>query len=300
MQKNNHLRRTLESGELVIAPGVYDMFSALIADQFDFQALYMTGYGVSASHLGQPDVGLTTYSDMVGRAETIARNTKLPLIADADTGFGGLVNVRNTVQGYERAGVQAIQIEDQVMPKKCGHTQGREVIPIDEMLRKIRVAVDHKRHDDTLLIARTDARTSLGLDEAIKRGKAYAQAGADIIFIEAPESADEFERIGNEIDAWLLANIVPSGLSPEIDSKILKDWGFNLIIYPTVGMTTATAALRKAYTYLNQNLNTLEMDVPALNMKQLHELVGFDKIWEFERKYSLLGLEVHDEKNSIR
>ena len=300
MQKNNHLRRTLESGELVIAPGVYDMFSALIADQFDFQALYMTGYGVSASHLGQPDVGLTTYSDMVGRAETIARNTKLPLIADADTGFGGLVNVRNTVQGYERAGVQAIQIEDQVMPKKCGHTQGREVIPIDEMLRKIRVAVDHKRHDDTLLIARTDARTSLGLDEAIKRGKAYAQAGADIIFIEAPESADEFERIGNEIDAWLLANIVPSGLSPEIDSKTLKDWGFNLIIYPTVGMTTATAALQKAYTYLNQNLNTLEMDVPALNMKQLHELVGFDKIWEFERKYSLLGLEVHDEKNSIR
>src|SRR5690625_96329 len=150
MIDNRHLRTIINSGELVIAPGVYDMFSALMADKFDFQALYMTGYGVSASHLGVPDVGLVTYTDMVNRAATIAHKTKLPLIADADTGFGGLVNVRYTVQGYERAGVQAIQIEDQVMPKRCGHTQGRQVLSADEMVRKINVAADSRNHDETL------------------------------------------------------------------------------------------------------------------------------------------------------
>jgi len=286
MIDNRHLRTIINSGELVIAPGVYDMFSALMADKFDFQALYMTGYGVSASHLGVPDVGLVTYTDMVNRAATIAHKTKLPLIADADTGFGGLVNVRYTVQGYERAGVQAIQIEDQVMPKRCGHTQGRQVLSADEMVRKINVAADSRNHDETLIIARTDARTALGLDEAIARGNMYARAGADIIFVEAPESADEFKRIGNDINAWSLANIVPSGLSPEIDSATLRDWGFDIVIYPTVGMVTATAALRQAYLYLETHANMLALDVPALTMDELHELVGFEEVWELEQRYA--------------
>src|SRR6185503_9693941 len=165
------LKQLLTAGELIVAPGVFEMFSARIADQMGFKALYMTGYGISASYLGQPDAGLVTYTDMTSRARTIAEGTTTPLIADADTGFGGLINVRQTVRGYEAAGVQAIQIEDQEMPKKCGHTPNRRVIAAADMCRKIEVAVDARTNPDTMIIARTDARTGLGLDEAIRRGQ---------------------------------------------------------------------------------------------------------------------------------
>src|SRR5215204_94808 len=209
------LKALLAKGEFILAPGVFEMFSARIADRIGFKALYMTGYGVSGSHLGLADAGLVTYRDMVERARTLAAGVSTPLIADADTGFGGLINVRETVRGYEAAGVQAIQIEDHEMPKKCGHTPNRRVISTRDMCRKIEVALAARHRDDTLIIARTDARTGLGLDEAIARGKAFAQAGADIIFVEAPESEDEFRRVGGDsIDAWLLANMVPTGKSP--------------------------------------------------------------------------------------
>src|SRR6185295_1330824 len=200
------LKDVLASGTFVLAPGVFDMFSARVADRIGFPALYMTGYGVSGSYLGVADAGLVTYRDMVERARTIADGTSVPLIADADTGFGGLINVRQTVRGYEAAGVQAIQIEDQEMPKKCGHTPNRRVIAAPDMCRKIEVAVDARTSTNTLIIARTDARTGLGLTEAIRRGQDYARAGADIVFVEAPESEDEFKRVGDEVDCRLLAN----------------------------------------------------------------------------------------------
>jgi 2-methylisocitrate lyase-like PEP mutase family enzyme len=287
MSTTQSLKQMLAAGEFVRAPGVYDMFSARIADQLDFKALYMTGYGVSGSHLGVADAGLVTYTDMVGRAATIAEGTSKPLIADADTGFGGLLNLRRTVRGYEAAGVQAIQFEDQVSPKKCGHTGGRQVIPLAEMVKKIEVAVEARRSDATLIIARTDARTALGLDEAIRRGQAYAQAGADIVFVESPESADEFRRIGAEVDAWLLANIVPTGLSPEIAAATLREWGFNIAIYPALGMSVAAAALAAGYRYLQQHGSTLGLDVPAYTMDQLHSLMGFPEVWEFEQRHAL-------------
>src|SRR5262245_63684925 len=163
--KARALRERLAKGEFILAPGIYDGISARVADKMGFPALYMTGYGATASMLGLPDAGLATYSDMVGRAEMICSVVKTPLIADADTGYGGLLNVRQTVRGYEAAGVSAIQIEDQELPKKCGHTPGRRVIPAEEMVLKIEVAVEARRSDDFLVIARTDARTSLGLDE---------------------------------------------------------------------------------------------------------------------------------------
>jgi 2-methylisocitrate lyase-like PEP mutase family enzyme len=250
-----------------------------------FKALYMTGYGVSASHLGLPDAGLVTYSDMVGRARTIAEGTATPLIADADTGFGGLINIRQTVRGYEAAGVQAIQIEDQEMPKKCGHTPNRRVVPLPDMLRRIEVAVDSRRHDDTLIIARTDARTGLGLDEAIRRGKAFAKAGADVVFVEAPESADEFRRVGESIDAWLLANMVPTGMSPIVARNDLQAWGFDIAIYPSAGMGAVCAALEKNYAWLKEHGSTVGSPVPAFDMAQLHELVGFPEVWAFEKRY---------------
>ncbi len=280
------LKPLISAGEFIIAPGVFEMFSALLADRSGFKALYMTGYGISASHLGMPDAGLVTYTDMVGRARTICEGTTKPLIADADTGFGGLINVRQTVRGYEAAGVQAIQIEDQEMPKKCGHTPNRRVIPMEEMVRKIEVAVAARRYDDTLIIARTDSRTALGLDEAIRRGKACAKAGADIIFIEAPETEEEFQRIGSEIDAWLLANMVPSGKSPVVAGETLRRFGFDIVIYPSVGMNAACAALRSAYAYLHDKGSTQDSPVPSISMQEMHELVGFPDVWDFEKKYN--------------
>ena len=289
MTSTTRLKDLLTAGEFILAPGVFEMFSARIADRMGFKALYMTGYGVSASHLGRPDAGLATYTDMVGRARTIAEGTTTPLIADADTGFGGLLNVRETVRGYESAGVQAIQIEDQEMPKKCGHTPNRRVVPLADAVRRIEVAVDARRRDDTLIIARTDARTGLGLDEAIRRGQAFARAGADIVFIEAPESADEFRRVGESIDAWLLANMVPSGKSPEIAREDLQAWGFDIAIYPSAGMGVVCAALERNYQWLKANGRTAGSPVPAFDMRQLHELVGFDEVWAFEKRYVETG-----------
>jgi len=285
MTATTRLKARLQAGDFVLAPGVFDMFSARVADRMGFSALYMTGYGVSGSYLGVADAGLVTYTDMVSRARTIAEGTSTPLIADADTGFGGLINVRQTVRGYEAAGVQAIQIEDQEMPKKCGHTPNRRVVPLKDAVRRIEVAVDARRHDDTMIIARTDARTALGLDEALKRGEAYARAGADIVFIEAPESADEFKRIGDRIDAWLLANMVPTGKSPEIPQSDLQAWGFDVAIYPAAGMGVACAALQANYDWLQKHGSTIDSPVPAFDMKQLHELMGFPEVWEFERRW---------------
>ena len=281
------LKGLLAKGEFIVAPGVFEMFSAKIADRMGFKALYMTGYGISASHLGLADAGLVTYRDMVERARTIAQGTKTPLIADADTGFGGLINVRETVRGYEAAGVQAIQIEDQEMPKKCGHTPNRRVVPFADAVKRVAVAVEARRSAEFLIIARTDARTGEGLDEAIRRAKAFAAAGADILFVEAPESEEEFRRVGAELagSAKLLANMVPSGKSPDVGAEKLEAFGFSIAIYPSAGMGPVCSALRSSYEFLMKNGSLNKCPVPAYDMKQLHELVGFPDVWEFERKH---------------
>lgn len=282
-----NLRTLLAAGDFIVAPGVFEMLSAKIADGMGFKALYMTGYGISASHLGLADAGLVTYRDMVERARTIAQGTQTPLIADADTGFGGLINVRETVRGYEAAGVQAIQIEDQEMPKKCGHTPNRRVVPLDAAAKRVEVAVESRRSADFLIVARTDARTGLGMDEALKRAKAFAKAGADILFVEAPESEEEFKRVGDELggSAKLLANMVPTGKSPVISADKLKALGFSIAIYPSAGMGPVCSALRSSYEYLLKNGSTKDSPVPAYDMKQLHELVGFQDVWDFEKKH---------------
>ncbi len=282
------LRTLLDAGDFIVAPGVFEMLSARIADRMGFKALYMTGYGISVSHLGLPDAGLASYADMVGRARTIAAGIATPLIADADTGYGGLLNVQHTVRGYEAAGVQGIQLEDQEMPKKCGHTPNRRVVPMQDMVRKIAVAVEARRSADTLIVARTDARAGLGLDEAIQRGRAYRQAGADVIFVEAPESEDEFRRIGQEIDAPLLANMVPTGRSPMLSAEALRGFGFNIAIYPVAGLAAACAAMQAAYSHLLQHGSLIGSPQAAMPMAQLHELVGFPEVWEFERRHAEL------------
>ena len=281
---NPALRKEIDKGAFVTAPGVYDLISALIADRMGFKALYVTGYGTVASSLGLPDAGLATYSEMIDRIGRIAGMTKTPVIADADTGYGGLLNVRHTVRGYEKAGVTAIQIEDQEFPKKCGHTPNRRVVPTADMVRKLQVASDARSSADFLIVARTDARTGNGLEDAIRRGVAYAEAGADIIFVESPETVEELAEIGRRIDKPLLANMVHGGRTPMLPSDKLKELGFSIAIHPALGFLSAGQALRNAYADLQAN-GTTSAAVPMYSFAEFNDLIGFPDVWEFERRY---------------
>ena len=279
------LKQRLQRKEFILAPGVYDLISALVADGMGFPALYMTGYGTVASYLGLPDAGLATYTDMLARASAIVERIKTPLIADADTGYGGLLNVRHTVRGYERAGVTAVQIEDQHFPKKCGHTKNRRVIPKSEMVDKIKVAVDSRHSPDLLLIARTDARTAHGLEEALERGHAYAEAGADILFIESPETEEELARIGASFSIPVLANMVDGGRTPILKADQLQALGFSLAIHPGLGFLAAGGVLREVYTYLKRTGTSTGHGLPFYPFEEFNKLIGFEDIWAFEEKY---------------
>ena len=281
-----NLKRRLQESGLVLAPGVFDMVSLRLADTFGFDALYMTGYGTVASHLGLPDAGLATYSDMVGRVTAMARMAQKPLIADADTGYGGLLNMRHTIQGYETAGAAAIQLEDQEFPKKCGHTPGRRVIPTEDMVRKIQVAVDSRTDPNFLIIARTDARTSLGLDEALRRGEAYARAGADILFIESPESEEEMRRIGKAFDLPLLANMVERGRTPVLSKQDLESIGYKLAIFPVTALLAAVAAMKSVYQQFQDQGSSSGGTTALFDFSELTKLMGFEDVWEFEKRYA--------------
>jgi len=246
----------------------------------------MTGFGTVASHLGLPDAGLATYSDMVGRVKAMAGMARSPLIADGDTGYGGLLNVRHTVQGYEAAGAQAIQLEDQEYPKKCGHTPGRRVIPMEDMVRKIRVAVDSRSSPDFLVIARTDARTSLGLDEALRRAEAYARAGADILFVESPESEEEMRKIGQTVDKPLLANMVEGGRTPVLSHSELESIGYKLAIFPVTALLAATQAMKTVYAQFQRTGSSVNSDAGLMPFAELTQLMGFEDVWAFERQYA--------------
>ena len=283
--KKRDLRRRLERGEFICAPGVFDLISARIADRFEFPALYMTGYGVVASSLGLPDAGLASYSDMVERVDRIASATSTPVIADGDTGYGGLLNVDHTVRGYERAGACAIQLEDQVSPKKCGHTPDRKVIPVEDMVSKIKVALTARESEDFLVIARTDSRTGLGIEEAIRRGQAFVDAGADVIFIEAPESVDEMVEIGRRIDKPLLANIVVGGSTPLLSIKELSDIGYQLAIFPGSAFLAMGAAVESVYSHIKSSGSTAGLEMPLYDFQAFNRLMGFDKVWKFEETW---------------
>lgn len=279
------LKSDILQGRFILAPGVFDLISAKIADRMDFRALYITGYGTVASYLGLPDAGIATYRDMLERIAQIAKMTHLPIIADADTGYGGLLNVRQTVLGYEEAGVTAMQMEDQEFPKRCGHTLGRRVIPLEDMRQKIEVAVDSRKSDDFLLIARTDSRTSLGIDEAIRRGKAFREAGADVVFIESPESIDEMKKVRDEIEGPLFANMVNGGRTPLLSADELSEMGYQIAIHPALGFLAMGEALNRAYSDLIEHGKTSD-DIPLYPFSEFNKLVGFEEVWEFEKRYA--------------
>jgi 2,3-dimethylmalate lyase len=281
------LAQRLKENRLLVAPGVFDMISLRIADRMGFEALYMTGYGTVASHLGLPDAGIASYSDMVDRVTAMARMAKTPLIADADTGYGGLLNVRHTVRGYETAGAAAVQIEDQEFPKKCGHTPNRRVIPMEEMVKKVKVAVESRDSKDFLIVARTDARTAHGLDEALRRGEAYAKAGADVLFIESPESVEEMERICRAFAGVpLLANMVEKGRTPLVAPEELQRLGYRIAIYPGTGFLAAGAALDRAYRTLRETGSSRSIAESLYDFNEFNKLMGFEDVWEFDRAHA--------------
>ena len=278
------LATRLRERNILLAPGVFDMVSLRLADAMGFEALYVTGYGLVASHLGLPDAGLATYTEMIGRIETMAAMAKTPLIADGDTGYGGLLNIRRTVRGYEAAGAAAIQLEDQEFPKKCGHTPGRRVVAAEEMCRRIAVAKEARNDPDFLIVARTDARTALGLDEALRRGEAYVKAGADVLFIESPESESEMAQIGRSFDVPLLANMVEGGRTPLLPANRLQELGFHIAIFPVAGLLAAAEGMRRTYQSLKETGATGKADLFAF--AEFNKLMGFEDIWEFERKHA--------------
>ena len=280
------LRARLAAPGLITAPGVYDLISARIADRMGFSALYMTGFGVVASHLGLPDAGLATYSDMVGRVNQICTITQTPLIADADTGYGGLLNVAHTVRGYIKAGAAALQIEDQEFPKKCGHTPGRRVVPLEDMVKKIRVAIEARGDDDILIIARTDARTAHGLDEALRRAEAYAKAGADILFVESPESEQEMQKICASFDLPLLANMVEGGKTPVLTAQRLEQIGYKIAIFPATGFLAAGAALESIYQTLRVDGSSVRASAPLHDFTEFAKLMGFQEVWDFDKRHA--------------
>jgi 2-methylisocitrate lyase-like PEP mutase family enzyme len=284
--KRRAFAQRLKQKKLIVAPGVFDGISAKIADRMGFECLYMTGYGVVASHLGLPDAGIATYTEMSGRVAQLSSITQTPLVADGDTGYGGLLNVRHTVRGYETAGACAIQLEDQEFPKKCGHMLGRRVIAREDMAAKIKVAAESRDSKDFLIIARTDARTTLGLDEALRRAETYLRAGADLLFVESPESVEEMQRIGKAFDVPLVANMVEGGRTPVLTAAELQEIGYRFAIFPAVGFLAMGAALERAYSGLKRDGSSTALDVPLYPFKDFSALMGFDDVSEFDKNYA--------------
>lgn len=280
------LRDKLVPGRLLTCPGVFDGISLRLADRMGFECLYMTGYGTVASHLGLPDAGLASYRDMVDRVRTFASLATTPLVADGDTGYGGLLNVEHTVRGYEAAGAAAIQLEDQEFPKKCGHTPGRKVIPIEQAAAKIRVAAEARDSRDFLIIARTDARTAHGLDEALRRAEAFARAGADILFVESPESVEEMERIGRSFDLPLLVNVVEGGKTPVLSAEEYIRIGYRMAIFPAVGFLAMGAALESVYGTLKTTGATAQVKAPLADFMEFSKAMGFQQVWDFEKAHA--------------
>jgi 2-methylisocitrate lyase-like PEP mutase family enzyme len=284
--KRTRFRQRLSEPGLIVAPGVFEMISARMADRMGFDILYMTGYGAVASYLGLPDAGLATYTDMVSRASAIAQGTETPLIADADTGYGGLLNMAHTVRGYEAAGVTGIQLEDQEFPKKCGHTPGRRVIPMRDMVKKIKVAIESRTSPDFLIVARTDARTTLGLDEALRRADAYCNAGADILFVESPETPEEMAKIAQTFDKPVLINVVEGGRTPLFSKTELEQMGFKMAIYPGSAFLAMGQALETVYSALKEEGSTLSVKDQLYNFEAFSKLMGFEAVWDFDRKHA--------------
>lgn len=289
MTRAGKLRELLQKSKIIMAPGAYDAWSARLIEAAGFPAVYMTGYGVSASVLGRPDIGLISMREMADAARNICNCTSVPVIADADNGYGSSLNVVRTVQEYEMAGVAAIQLEDQVMPKRCGHMEGKQIIEKDDMTAKIRAAVYARRDPDTVIIARTDAVAVNGYEDAVDRAAAYREAGADVIFVEAMQTDEQMLKAASLVQAPLLANMVEHGKTPLYPADKLFSLGFHIAIYPVAPLYTATKAVSRMLKMLKEEEDLtacmdLEVDFPSFNT-----MIGLQELRDLEKSFTHAG-----------
>lgn len=284
MRMSTRLRQLLAQDRPLVAPGVYDAVSAKLAERAGFAALYVTGYGTVASAYGLPDLGLATMTEMVEHSARIAAAVEIPVLADADTGYGNPLNVRRTVQAYERGGLAGLHLEDQVAPKKCGHMADKQVIPTAEMCAKLHAALDARTDDDFLIIARTDAIGPEGFEAAIARANAYLAAGADVAFVEAPATPDQIRQVPARVDGPCLFNAVLSdkALAPLPD---LARWGYRLVIFPTAALWAAAAAVASLLGELRQGGDLTRLEQPMLSFAAFNELIGAPALQAEARRY---------------
>jgi carboxyvinyl-carboxyphosphonate phosphorylmutase len=285
MKKTTLLKKLILDEEILVMPGAHDALSAKIIESVGFKAVTMGGYAASAASLAKPDVSLLTLTEYVNIARNIIQAVDIPLFVDGDTGHGNVTNVQRTVQVFENAGVAGLFIEDQVFPKRCGHMEGKQIIPTLEMVAKIKAAVDARVDEDLVIMARTDAIAASGIDEAIERGNRYAEAGADLIFVEAPTSKEEMMRINREINAPMLAIQIEGGKTPLLTVKELEDLGFNVVVYPNVTVYATAWALRELWEGLKKNGSTKHWQDNIIPFDEFNTLVGLDKIRELESYY---------------
>jgi methylisocitrate lyase len=280
------LRELLTENKIIVAPGAYDAWSAKLIAKSGFQAVYMTGYGVSASVLGKPDIGLITLTEMATAAKNIVDAAgDIPVIADADNGYGGNLNVMRTVQEYERAGVAAIQLEDQVTPKRCGHMEGKEIVSKEEMVSKIKAAVAARKDPDVCIIARTDARAVNGFEDALERAMAYEKAGADIIFLEAPQSVDEMRKVAQSIKSPLLANMVEKGKTPLLKNSELEDIGYKIAIYPVSVLYAATKAIIDLCSSIKDDDTSSTSLDKMVDFPTFNNMINLQELRELEKSF---------------
>ena len=285
MKKTTLFKKLMLDEEILVMPGCHDALSAKIIESVGFKAVTMGGYAASAASLAKPDVSLLTLTEYVNIARNIVQAVDIPLFVDGDTGHGNVTNVQRTVRVFENAGVAGLFIEDQVFPKRCGHMEGKQIIPTLEMVAKIKAAVDARVDEDLVIMARTDAIAVSGIDEAIERGNRYAEAGADLIFVEAPTSKEEMMRINREINAPMNAIQIEGGKTPLLTVKELEELGFNVVVYPNVTVYATAWALKQLWEGLKKNGNTKHWQDNIIPFDEFNTLVGLDKIRELESYY---------------
>jgi len=285
MTSRRKLKRLLARRQLLIAPGVFDGLSARLVEEAGFEAIYLSG-GAVARSMGVPDIGLLTMSEVIERAAQVVAAVKIPVIADADTGYGNALNLVRAVREFERAGVAAIHIEDQVTPKRCGHLEGKEVISLAEMEKKLAAALASRSDPDFMIIGRTDSRAIHGLDDAIQRGKSFAKLGVDAVFVEAPQSEKELETIARSItEVPLMVNMFKGGKTPLLPASRLEEMGFRIAIFPSESQRAAIYAMREALAMLKRDGSTEAMDDRLTTFKERDRIVGLEEWEKLERQY---------------
>jgi 2-methylisocitrate lyase-like PEP mutase family enzyme len=285
MEKAKLIRRHLSEKGQLIMPGVFDALSAKIASRAGFEVIFITGYSLSATLLGEPDFGLLTQTEVVSAAERICSVTNIPVIVDADTGYGNAINVIRTVQDLSRAGAAGMFLEDQVWPKRCGHMKGKQVIPLDEQLKKLRAALEARKDHDFYVVARTDSRQALGLTEAITRGVAFKEAGADAVFVEAPESKEEMKEIARQVPGPLVANMLERGVTPLMGPQELKELGFDLIVWPLAPVYSVAKSLAEVYGTLRRDGSTTAILDRLMPFDDFNEIVGLEEKYSLDQRY---------------